>query len=85
MSMFLDQPAPINIHSLEEIALDGPSGGPIYRYRGAHIECTKGARICRLSMLNHPISGGTFSAPDIIMSLIDQWLEEQRLLPDLGQ
>ena len=79
MSMFLDQPMPFDLYPLEEVALEGPSGGPTYRYRGADIECLKGGRVCRLSLSGHPVSGSTFSTPGVIMPLVDFWIEKQQL------
>ena len=75
MSMFLDQPDPLDVHPLEEVALEGPWGGPTYRYRGARIECLKGANVCGLFLNSHPLSGLPIGAVGIITPLVDRWLE----------
>lgn len=79
MSMFLDQPAPLDVYSLEEVALEGPWGGPTYRYRGARIECLKGGHVCGLFMAGYPLSGSSFGAPGTITPLVDLWIEKQQL------
>jgi hypothetical protein len=65
---------------LEEAALEGPWGGPTYRYRDARIECLKGGHVCGMFMPDHPLSGNSFGAPGTITPLVDLWIERQ-LLP----
>jgi hypothetical protein len=47
---------------LELVAAEGPSGGPVHRYRGAEIRCAKGDHVCALLMEGHPLNGATFGA-----------------------
>jgi hypothetical protein len=61
-------------------AAEGPSGGPVYRYRGAEIQCAKGDHPCALLMEGHPFHGATFGAVGTVTLLVDLWIEG-RLLP----
>jgi hypothetical protein len=53
-------PPPPDPHQLEQLAAEGPWGGPAYRYRGTRIECMKGGHACGLVMEGHPLGGLTF-------------------------
>ncbi len=44
----------------ELVTAEGPSGGPVYRYRGAEIRCAKGDHVCALLMEGHLFHGATF-------------------------
>jgi hypothetical protein len=79
MSMFLDQPDPLDVHFLEEVAQEGPWGGPTYRYRGARIECLKGGRVCGLFLSNHPLNGLPLGTVGMTTSLMDRWLETHQV------
>lgn len=79
MSMFLDQPAPLDVHPLEEVALEGPWGGPTYRYRGARVECLKGGHICGLFLNSHPLNGLPLGTVGMTASLMDRWLETHQV------
>ncbi len=59
---------------------EGPSGGPVYRYRGALIQCAKGGHACVLLMEGHPFHGASFGAVGTVTLLVDLWIEG-RLLP----
>jgi hypothetical protein len=61
-------------------AAEGPSGSPVYRYRGAEIQCAKGDHACALLMEGHPFHGATFGAVGTVTLLVDLWIEG-RLLP----
>ena len=63
----------------ELTAAEGPSDGPVYRYRGAEIRCNKGGHVCALLMEDHPLHGATFGVPGTITPLVDLWVEERRL------
>ena len=62
-----------------ETAAAGPWGGPTYSYRGARIECLKGAHVCALFMEEHPLHGANFGVVGTITPLVDIWLDEGRL------
>ena len=79
MSMFLDQPEPLDIYPIQETAQRGPWGGSTYAYRGARIECLPGNHVCGLFMASHPLSGSSFGAPGTITPLVDLWIERQQL------
>ena len=66
---------------LTETAFEGQLGGPSYAYRGAVIDCLKGANVCRLTLDGHPLTGMTFGVAGTITPLVNLWLEEGRL-PD---
>jgi hypothetical protein len=66
---------------LEQLALEGPWGGPTHRYRGARIECMKGGHVCGLVMEGHPLDGPTFGGVGTITPLVDGWADAGRL-PD---
>jgi hypothetical protein len=82
MTLIPDPPAPDTKpdHLLVETALAGHLGGPSYAYRGAVIDCMKGAHVCRLTMDGHPLTRVTFGVAGTITPLIKLWLEEGRLL-----
>ena len=65
---------------LELVAAEGPWGGPLFRYRGAEIRCTKGGHVCTLSMEGHPFHGATFGTVGTVRLLVDLWIKG-RLLP----
>ena len=65
---------------LELVAAEGPSGGPVHRYRGAEIRCAKGDHVCALLMEGHPFHGTTFGTVGTVTLLVDLWIEG-RLLP----
>ena len=48
----------------ELVTAEGPSGGPVYRHRGAEIRCAQGDHVCALLMEGHPFYGATFG-PDL--------------------
>ena len=64
----------------ELITAEGPSGGPVYRYRGAEIRCAQGDHVCALLMEGHPFHGATFGTVGTVTLLVDLWIEG-RLLP----
>ena len=64
----------------ELVTAEGPSGGPIYRYRGAEIRCAQGDHVCTLLMEGHPFHGATFGAVGTVRLLVDLWIKG-RLLP----
>ena len=57
----------------------GPWDWPTYAYRGARIECCKGAYVCSLFLDGHPLTGQTFGSVGTITPLVDLWLDEGRL------
>jgi hypothetical protein len=69
------------MHQLEQLAAEGPLGGPAFRYRGAEIRCHKGGHVCALRLDGHPLDGHTFGPPGSITRLVDLWADEGRL-PD---
>ena len=64
----------------ELLTAEGPSGGPVYRYRGAKIRCAQGDHVCALLMEGHPFHGVTFGTVGTVTLLVDLWIEG-RLLP----
>ncbi len=66
----------------ELVTAEGPSGGPVYRYRGAEIRCAQGDHVCALLMEGHPFHGATFGTVGTVTLLVDLWIEG-RLLPSL--
>ena len=64
----------------ELVTAEGPSGGPVYRYRGAEIRCAQGDHVCALLMEGHPFHGATFGAVSTVRLLVDLWIKG-RLLP----
>lgn len=66
-------------HALEQLAASGPWGGPSYRYRGAEILCLPGGRFCGLMMPTHPLTGRAFGAASRLRTIVDVWLDENRL------
>ena len=64
----------------EMVTSEGPWGGPVYRYRGAEIQCAKGGHACALLMEGHPFHGATFGTVGTVTLLVDLWIEG-RLLP----
>ena len=64
----------------ELVTAEGPSGGPVYRYRGAEIRCAQGDHVCALLMEGHPFHGATFGTVGTVTLLVDLWIEG-RLLP----
>ncbi len=58
----------------ELTAAEGPWGGPVYRYRGAEIRCTKGGHVCALFMEGHP-HGHAFGVVGTITPLVDLWVD----------
>jgi hypothetical protein len=66
---------------LEQLAAEGPLGGPAFRYRGAEIRCHKGGHVCILRMDGHLLDGHSFGAPAGVMRLVDLWADGARL-PD---
>ncbi len=57
----------------ELVTAEGPSGGPVYRYRGAEIRCLKGGHVCSLFMEDHPLHGHSFGVVGTITPLVDLW------------
>ncbi len=76
-----DAPAAPERPHPELTAAEGPWGGPVYRYRGAEIRCTKGGHVCGLFMEGHPLHGHSFGVVGTITPLVDLLVEELRL-PD---
>jgi hypothetical protein len=76
MAEFLTTPAH---HQLEPKAAEGPWGGPTYAYRGARIECHKGAHVCGLFLEGHPLHRMSFGVPGTITPLVDLWVEKGEL------
>ena len=72
-----EAPAP---QDLELVTVEGPWGGPVFRYRGAEIRCNKGGRACALFMEGHPFHGATFGTVGTVRLLVDLWIKG-RLLP----
>jgi hypothetical protein len=66
---------------LEQLAAEGPWGGPTYRYRGARIEYMKGSHVRGPVMEGHPLDGLTFGVVSTITPLVDRWIDAGRL-PD---
>ena len=66
----------------ELVTAEGPSGGPVYRHRGAEIRCVQGDHVCALLMEGHPFHGATFGTVGTVMLLVDLWIEG-RLLPHM--
>jgi hypothetical protein len=64
---------------LAQTAEQGPWGGPTYSYRGARIECMRGAPACGLFMPEHPLHGWTFGLVRTIPLVVDAWLDEGRV------
>ena len=64
----------------ELVAAEGPSGGPVYHYRGAEIRCAQGDHVCALLMEEHPFHSATFGTVGTVTLLVDLWIEG-RLLP----
>jgi hypothetical protein len=72
-------PEPPDKPLLQETAATGPWGGPTFSYRGARIECMKGAHVCGLFMEGHPLDGITFGVVGTITPLVDSWLDRGSL------
>ena len=53
----------------------GPWDGPVYRYRGAEIRCTKGGHVCGLYMEGHPLHGHSFGVVGTVLPLVDLWVD----------
>jgi hypothetical protein len=66
---------------LELVVEAGPWGGPVFRYRGAEIQCLKGGLVYGLVMPGHPLDGHTFGVPGTIAPLVDRSIRDGRL-PD---
>lgn len=79
MALFPDAPPPAARLEPEQIAAEGPLGGPSYSYRGATIDCQKGGHVCTLKMPDHPLHGRGFGVVGTITPLVDLWLDERRL------
>jgi hypothetical protein len=70
-------------HELKLLAAEGRWGGPSYDYRGARIECAKGAHVCGLFLDGHPLTGHSFGVVGTVTPLVDVWLDERRLPPHI--
>ena len=72
-------PDAADTHQLAETTTCGPWGGPTFSYRGARIECLKGAYVCGLFMAGHPLDGLTFGTAGPITPMVDAWLDHGAL------
>ena len=80
MSMFVNLlPSAGALPELELTAAEGPLGGPSYSYRGATIDCQEGGNVCALEMPDHLLHERGFNAISVTTSIIDLWLDGQRL------
>ena len=59
----------------ELVMAEGPSGGPVYRYRGAEIRCAQGDHVCALLMEGHPFHGATFGSVGTVTLVVDLWIK----------